>query len=43
MPIYEKPVRLLFKDFVSKQNIIAGQIILKDQVVSAVLRQIIQE
>lgn len=34
MPIYEKPVRLLFKDFVTKQNIIAGQIILKDQVVS---------
>ena len=34
MPIYEKPVRLLLKDFVTKHNIMAGQIISRDQVVS---------
>ena len=34
MPIYEKPVRLLFKDFVAKQNITRGQTITRDQVVS---------
>jgi hypothetical protein len=34
MSIYEKPVRLLLKDFVSKQNIKAGQIISRDQVIS---------
>ncbi len=34
MSIYEKPVRLLIKDFVSNQNIVRGQIISKDQVVS---------
>jgi hypothetical protein len=34
MSIYEKPVRLLFKDFVAKQNITIGQNISKDQVIS---------
>ena len=34
MPIYEKPVHLLFKDFVTKQNITKGQIITRDQVIS---------
>jgi len=34
MPIYEKSVRLLLKDFVSRENIIKGQIISKDQVIS---------
>jgi RecB family endonuclease NucS len=34
MSIYDKPVRLLFKDFVTSQNITTGQIILKDQVIS---------
>lgn len=34
MSIYDKPVRLLLKDFVSNQNIVKGQIISKDQVIS---------
>lgn len=34
MPIYEKPVRLLFKDFVTDQNITKGQTISKEQVIS---------
>ncbi len=34
MSIYEKPVRLLLTDFVTNQNITAGQIISKDQVIS---------
>lgn len=34
MSIYEKSVRLLLKDFVAKENIIKGQIISKDQVLS---------
>jgi hypothetical protein len=34
MPIYEKPVRLLFKYFVTDQNIAKGQIVSKDQVIS---------
>ena len=34
MPIYEKPVRLLLKDFVTNQNITKGQVILRDQVIS---------
>jgi len=34
MPKYDKPVRLLLKDFVTKHNIIAGQIISRDQVIS---------
>ena len=34
MQIYDKPVRLLFKDFVTSQNIATGQIISKDQVIS---------
>jgi len=34
MPIYEKPVRLLLKDFVTKHNITKGQIISRDQVIS---------
>ena len=34
MSIYEKPVRLLLKDFVSNQNIAKGQVISKDQVIS---------
>jgi len=34
MPIYNKPVRLLLKDFVTSQNILAGQIISRDQVIS---------
>jgi endonuclease len=34
MAIYEKPVRLLFKDFVTNQNIVKGQTISRDQVVS---------
>jgi len=34
MPIYEKPVRLLLKDFVTKQNIAVRQIISRDQVIS---------
>lgn len=34
MPIYNKPVRLLLKDFVTQHNIIAGQIISRDQVIS---------
>ena len=34
MSIYEKPVRLLLKDFVFKQNITVGQIISRDQVIS---------
>lgn len=34
MSIYEKPVRLLLKDYVIKHNITAGQIISRDQVVS---------
>jgi len=34
MPIYEKPVRLLLKDFVTNQNINKGQIISRDQVIS---------
>jgi hypothetical protein len=34
MSIYEKPVRLLLKDFVSRKNITAGQIFSRDQVSS---------
>ena len=34
MSIYEKSVRLLLKDFVTKENIARGQIISKDQVIS---------
>jgi endonuclease NucS-like protein len=34
MSIYEKPVRLLLKDFVIKENISSGQIISRDQVIS---------
>lgn len=34
MSIYEKPVRLLLKDFVADQKIIRGQVISKDQVLS---------
>lgn len=34
MPIYEKPVRLLLKDFVTKHNIVVGQTISRDQVIS---------
>jgi len=34
MSIYEKPVRLLFKDFVTDQNIAKGQTVSKDQVIS---------
>ncbi len=34
MSIYDKPVRLLFKDFVTSQNIVKGQIVSKDQVIS---------
>ena len=34
MPIYEKPVRLLLKDFVTNQKIPNGQTISKDQVIS---------
>lgn len=34
MPIYPKPVRLLLKDFVVQHNILAGQIISRDQVIS---------
>jgi hypothetical protein len=34
MPIYEKPVRLLMKDFVKSQNIIEEQVITRDQVTS---------
>jgi len=34
MPKYDKPVRLLLKDFVTKHNIITGQIISRDQVIS---------
>jgi len=34
MSKYEKPVRLLFKDFVINQNIAIGQTISKDQVIS---------
>ena len=34
MSIYEKSVRLLLKDFVTKQNIAKGQIVSKDQVIS---------
>jgi hypothetical protein len=34
MSIYEKPVRLLLKDFVTKQNIAVRQIISRDQVTS---------
>jgi endonuclease len=34
MPIYEKSVRLLFKDFVTSQNIVKGQVISREQVVS---------
>jgi hypothetical protein len=34
MSIYEKPVRLLMKDFVKRQNIIEGQVITRDQVTS---------
>jgi len=34
MSIYDKPVRLLLKDFVTNQNIINGQIISRDQVIS---------
>jgi hypothetical protein len=34
MPIYEKPVRLLLKDFVASQNIAQGQVISRDQVTS---------
>lgn len=33
MPIYEKPVRLLLKDFVASQNVITGQIITRYQVI----------
>ena len=33
MPIYSKPVRLLFRDFVATQNIAKGQIVSKDQVI----------
>jgi endonuclease len=33
MPIYEKSVRFLVKDFVAAQNILKGQIISKDQVI----------
>lgn len=34
MSIYEKPVRLLFKDFVTDQNIAEGQTVSKEQVIS---------
>ena len=34
MSIYEKPVRLLLKDFVTEQNISFGQIISREQVIS---------
>jgi endonuclease len=34
MSIYEKPVRLLLKDFVASQNITKGQIISREQVIS---------
>jgi len=34
MPKYEKPVRLLLKDFVTNQNITKGQIISRGQVIS---------
>jgi hypothetical protein len=34
MPIYEKSVRLLLKDFVAAQNITNGQVISKEQVLS---------
>ncbi len=34
MPIYEKPVRLLLKDFVTTQNIADGQVVSKEQVIS---------
>ena len=34
MPIYEKPVRLLMKDFVSQTGLVRGQAITRDQVVS---------
>jgi len=34
MPIYEKSVRLLLKDFVTTQNIADGQVISKEQVLS---------
>jgi len=34
MPIYEKPVRLLLKDFATDQNITKGQIISRDQVIA---------
>jgi endonuclease len=34
MSIYEKPVRLLLKDFATNQNLSSGQIISKDQVIS---------
>jgi len=34
MSIYDKPVRLLFKDFVADPNIVKGQTISKDQVIS---------
>lgn len=34
MSIYEKPVRLLFKYFVTDQNVVKGQIVSKDQVIS---------
>lgn len=34
MPKYDKPVRLLLKDFVTKHSIVTGQIISRDQVIS---------
>jgi hypothetical protein len=34
MPIYEKSVRLLLKDFVESENIVKGQVFSKDQVMS---------
>jgi len=34
MSIYEKPVRLLLKEFITKQNITVGQIISREQVIS---------
>jgi len=34
MPIYEKPVRLLLRDFVVTQNIAQGQVVSKEQVTS---------